>query len=144
MGGLFSRLRGLFFTRTLELVLVGLANAGKTTFCNFLHTGKFIEEGPTIGLNVKVMQKGGVTTKIWDLVRNNTQINKQANERPQQKTDKRGQTRDTDDHIASRRHRLSRIMILNTSPFCCFSSLSLRVVNPSIAVSGVVTLAVAM
>jgi ADP-ribosylation factor-like protein 8 len=67
MGGLYSRLRNLFFSRTLELVLVGLANSGKTTFCNFLHTGRFVEEGPTIGLNVKVMQKGGVTTKIWDL-----------------------------------------------------------------------------
>lgn len=119
MGGLFAKLRSVFFTRKLELVLVGLANAGKTTFCqwnsgdapvpeeqragrrgtrgadagmcpglapvvvglassvlavpspslsgNFLHTGRFVEEGPTIGLNVKVMQKGGVTTKIWDL-----------------------------------------------------------------------------
>lgn len=34
---------------------------------NFLATGHFVEEGPTVGLNVKVLQKGGVTTKIWDL-----------------------------------------------------------------------------
>ena len=67
MGSLFTKLRNMLFSRTLELVLVGLANAGKTTFCNFLHTGRYIEEGPTVGLNVKVLQKGGVTTKIWDL-----------------------------------------------------------------------------
>lgn len=59
MGGLFSRLRSLFFARNLELVLVGLANSGKTTFSNFLSTGRYVEEGPTVGLNVKVVQKGG-------------------------------------------------------------------------------------
>lgn len=67
MGGLLSRLRGLFFSRNLEMVLVGLANSGKTTFANFLHTGTFVEEGPTVGLNVKVMKKGSTTIKCWDL-----------------------------------------------------------------------------
>jgi GTPase SAR1 family protein len=37
------------------------------TFANFLHTGTFVEEGPTVGLNVKVVKKGGVTMKVWDL-----------------------------------------------------------------------------
>jgi len=67
MGGVLAKLRSLFFSKHLEIVLVGLANAGKTTFMHQLHSGKFVEEGPTVGLNVKVMQKGGVTTKIWDL-----------------------------------------------------------------------------
>jgi hypothetical protein len=45
MGGLLSHLRSLFFARKLEMVLVGLANSGKTTFSNFLHMGTFVEEG---------------------------------------------------------------------------------------------------
>jgi len=67
MGGLLSHLRSLFFSRKLELVLVGLANSGKTTFGNFLHSGHWVDEGPTVGLNVKVMKKNGVTMKVWDL-----------------------------------------------------------------------------
>ncbi len=34
------------------------------TFSNFLQTGGFVEEGPTVGLNVKVVKKGGVTMKV--------------------------------------------------------------------------------
>ena len=68
MGGVLSRLRGLFFARNLELVIVGLANSGKTTFANYIAHGAFIEEGPTVGLNVKVVRKGGTTIKCWDLV----------------------------------------------------------------------------
>jgi hypothetical protein len=34
------------------------------TFSNQLHTGTFVEEGPTVGLNVKVVKKGGVTMKV--------------------------------------------------------------------------------
>lgn len=67
MGGLMAKLRQLFFSKKLEVVLVGLENSGKTTFCNYLSQGKFIEEPPTVGLNVKIMQKGGVTCKIWDI-----------------------------------------------------------------------------
>lgn len=67
MGGLLSHLRSLFFSRQLEVVLVGLANSGKTTFSNQLHSGEFVEEGPTVGLNVRVLKKGGVTMKVWDL-----------------------------------------------------------------------------
>jgi len=62
-----SAIRELFFSKKLELVLIGLQNSGKTTFCNYLSFGKFVEEPPTVGLNVKIMQKGGVTCKVWDL-----------------------------------------------------------------------------
>ncbi len=34
------------------------------TFSNQLHTATFVEEGPTVGLNVKVVKKGGVTMKV--------------------------------------------------------------------------------
>lgn len=67
MGGLFAKLRALFFSKNLEVVLVGLENSGKTTFCNFLALGKSVEEPPTVGLNVKIMKKNGVTFKVWDI-----------------------------------------------------------------------------
>merc|ERR1711871_1124774 len=67
MGGLLAKLKEAFFAKRLEIVLVGLENSGKTTFCNFLSMGRYVEEGPTIGLNVKIMRKGNVTCKIWDI-----------------------------------------------------------------------------
>jgi len=68
MGSFLAKLKALFFSKKLEIVLVGLENSGKTTFCNHLAFGKNeIEEPPTVGLNVKIMNKGGVTCKIWDI-----------------------------------------------------------------------------
>ena len=42
--------------------------SGKTTFCNFLEMGaNQLESTPTIGLNVKMLKKGGVQLKVWDI-----------------------------------------------------------------------------
>jgi len=68
MGVIFSSIRDKFFSKKLEMVLVGLENSGKTTFCNYLEMGKNnIQEPPTVGLNVKVVKKGNVTMKVWDI-----------------------------------------------------------------------------
>uniref|UniRef100_A0A2R5L1K6 ADP-ribosylation factor family n=1 Tax=Hirondellea gigas TaxID=1518452 RepID=A0A2R5L1K6_9CRUS len=68
MGGLFSALKALFFSKRLEVVLVGLENSGKTTFCNQLEFGSSdIEDPPTVGLNVRVMKRGGISFKVWDI-----------------------------------------------------------------------------
>jgi len=68
MGGLFSAIKERFFSKKLEMVLVGLENSGKTTFCNYLEMGKNnVEEPPTVGLNVKIVKKNNVTCKIWDI-----------------------------------------------------------------------------
>jgi len=67
MGSFFSSLRDLFYSKKLDIVLVGLENSGKTTFCNYLSLNKFVEEPPTVGLNVRVVQKGNVTLKVWDI-----------------------------------------------------------------------------
>lgn len=67
MGGILAKLRDIFFSTKMEIALVGLENSGKTTFCNYLSMGKHVEEPPTVGLNVKVMQRGGVKIKVWDL-----------------------------------------------------------------------------
>jgi ADP-ribosylation factor-like protein 8 len=64
---MFAKLASLFFSKKMEIVLVGLENAGKSTFCNYLSMGKHVEEPPTIGLNVKIMKKNGIKFKLWDI-----------------------------------------------------------------------------
>jgi len=60
--------RSLFWNKELELSIVGLQNAGKTTLVNTLSTGKFEEDTiPTIGFNHRTMKKGRVSIKMWDL-----------------------------------------------------------------------------
>ncbi|CAD6577300.1 MAG: hypothetical protein CYPHOPRED_000216 [Cyphobasidiales sp. Tagirdzhanova-0007] len=61
-------LRGLFFSKELEITLVGLQNAGKTSLVNVLSAGQFSEEMvPTVGFNMKKVKKGNVTIKLWDI-----------------------------------------------------------------------------
>jgi len=61
-------LRGLFFSKELEITLVGLQNAGKTSLVNVLAAGQFSEEMvPTVGFNMKKVRKGNVTIKLWDI-----------------------------------------------------------------------------
>lgn len=67
MGAVLEKLRDVFFSSKMEIVLVGLENSGKTTFVNYLNVGRHLEEAPTVGMNVKVMKKGGVTLKVWDI-----------------------------------------------------------------------------
>ena len=67
MGGLLSGLLDRFFTKKLEVVLVGLENSGKTTLLNVMSAGHPVETCPTIGLNVKMVKKGGVQMKCWDI-----------------------------------------------------------------------------
>jgi hypothetical protein len=57
MGVFFSKLYQKFFSKKLELCLLGLENAGKTTFVDTL-LGKPKKTLPTIGLNVKDVKKG--------------------------------------------------------------------------------------
>ena len=69
MGSLMSALANLFASNAkLEVALVGLENSGKTTLAEFLCTGsKGIASFPTVGLNVKMMKKQGVSIKMWDM-----------------------------------------------------------------------------
>ncbi|CAM9515234.1 unnamed protein product [Heterosigma akashiwo] len=55
------------YSKKLEVVLVGLENSGKTTLMNVIASGHPVETCPTIGLNVKVIRKGGVQMKCWDI-----------------------------------------------------------------------------
>jgi hypothetical protein len=64
----FAYIRNLFFNKELELTILGLQNAGKTTLVNVLANNKFDEDSiPTIGFNFRKMKKGKVEFKLWDL-----------------------------------------------------------------------------
>ena len=52
----------------MELSLIGLQNAGKTSLVNVVATGAFHEDMiPTVGFNMRKVTKGAVTIKLWDL-----------------------------------------------------------------------------
>ena len=52
----------------MEISIVGLQNAGKTTLINSLATGEFDQDTiPTIGFNLRQVKKGAVDIRIWDL-----------------------------------------------------------------------------
>ena len=62
------RARSLFFKKEMELSLIGLQNAGKTSLVNVVATGGFHEDMiPTVGFNMRKVTKGAVTIKLWDL-----------------------------------------------------------------------------
>lgn len=62
MGFIFSK----FFSKKLEICILGIEGSGKTTFVNQL-IGDNKKTYPTIGLNVKTYQKNNVKMKIWDI-----------------------------------------------------------------------------
>mmetsp|Transcript_7197 Transcript_7197/g.14800 ORF Transcript_7197/g.14800 Transcript_7197/m.14800 type:complete len:151 (-) Transcript_7197:4201-4653(-) len=65
---LMEWLQSLFFQQEMELTVLGLQNAGKTTLVNLLSTGQFVEDRiPTVGFNIRKFSKGGVSLKVWDL-----------------------------------------------------------------------------
>ena len=72
MAFIFSYLLGwlkkVFLKKELEMSVVGLQNAGKTTLINVLSTGEYDSETmPTIGFNLRHIKKGKVGFKVWDL-----------------------------------------------------------------------------
>ncbi|KNA18923.1 hypothetical protein SOVF_066280 [Spinacia oleracea] len=65
---LLNWLRSLFFKQEMELSLIGLQNAGKTSLVNVVATGGYSEDMiPTVGFNMKKVTKGNVTIKLWDI-----------------------------------------------------------------------------
>ncbi len=59
-------INSLFWNKELEISIVGLQNAGKTTLVNTMATGKFDEDTiPTIGLNHRQLKKGKIQRKMW-------------------------------------------------------------------------------
>ena len=63
-----SWVRLLFFNREMELALIGLQNAGKTSFVNVVSGGEFVEDMiPTVGFNMRKVTKNKVSIKMWDM-----------------------------------------------------------------------------
>lgn len=64
----FSWLLSFFYATEMELTLVGLQNSGKSTLLSVLAGNAFCEDTiPTVGFNMRKVQKGRVTMKCWDL-----------------------------------------------------------------------------
>lgn len=51
----------------MELVVIGLENSGKSTLVSQLCNGEPQNCGPTIGVDIKNVKKGGLNMKVWDL-----------------------------------------------------------------------------
>jgi len=67
-GQVFSWFQSLFWAQEMEIAILGLQNAGKSSFVNVINTGTFEENMiPTVGFNMRKVQKGKVTIKIWDM-----------------------------------------------------------------------------
>ena len=65
MGGVLSWFQQLFWQQSMELTLVGLHSSGKTTLVNVMSGNEFtIDQIPTVGFNMKKMQRGNVTIKV--------------------------------------------------------------------------------
>ncbi|GAA5877275.1 hypothetical protein JCM8547_002625 [Rhodosporidiobolus lusitaniae] len=61
-------IRSLFWSTQLDIACIGLQNAGKTSLVNVLTKNDFSESMiPTVGFNLRKVQKGNVTLKVWDL-----------------------------------------------------------------------------
>lgn len=65
---MMSWIRNLFWKQEMELTMVGLQNAGKSTLVSVFATGAFTEDMiPTVGFNMRKVTKGNVSIKLWDL-----------------------------------------------------------------------------
>mmetsp|Transcript_24836 Transcript_24836/g.55949 ORF Transcript_24836/g.55949 Transcript_24836/m.55949 type:complete len:182 (+) Transcript_24836:389-934(+) len=67
MGAAFQKMLDSLYTKKLEVVLVGLENAGKTTLLSVLSSGAPEDTVPTVGLDVKLIRRGGLQLKCWDI-----------------------------------------------------------------------------
>jgi small GTP-binding protein len=60
--------QSIFWNQNLQLSVLGLQNAGKSTFINVLTGNEFSEDTiPTIGFNERHINKGRVHFQLWDL-----------------------------------------------------------------------------
>ncbi|KAI0009771.1 P-loop containing nucleoside triphosphate hydrolase protein [Xylariaceae sp. FL0662B] len=72
MAGIFRKvydwLLRTFWATEMDVTMIGLQNAGKTSLLRVLSGGEFtIDSIPTVGFNMKRVQRGHVTLKCWDL-----------------------------------------------------------------------------
>ena len=63
----FDWVMSFFWKKDLDISVVGLQNAGKTTLMNAISGDYDMDTMPTVGFNLRHMQKGKVNLNIWDL-----------------------------------------------------------------------------
>ena len=71
-----------FWKQEMELTLVGIQNAGKTTLLNVISDGKAKDTIPTVGLNIRKIRKGMLDWCWSDNIffrKTTTKTNKQTN-----------------------------------------------------------------
>merc|ERR1719489_361660 len=52
----------------MEMSIVGLQNAGKSTFIHVIQKGEYVPDMiPTVGFNMHKVDKGKISIKVWDL-----------------------------------------------------------------------------
>ncbi|KAG1347864.1 hypothetical protein COCNU_06G016930 [Cocos nucifera] len=68
MGILFTRMLSSHFgNREVQIVVLGLDNARKTTILYRLQMGEVVSTVPTIGFNVETVQHNNIKLQVWDL-----------------------------------------------------------------------------
>merc|ERR1712241_516271 len=67
MGGLMSYFRGLFGSKEMRILILGLDGAGKTTILYRLQVGEVVSTIPTIGFNVETVSFKNIKFQVWDL-----------------------------------------------------------------------------
>ncbi|XP_035216446.1 ADP-ribosylation factor-like protein 8B [Stegodyphus dumicola] len=60
-------IRSLFWSQEMEIVILGLQQAGKTTFVNLIANNYNEDTIPTVGFNMRKIKKGKICIKVWDL-----------------------------------------------------------------------------
>ncbi|GAW05781.1 Arl8a protein [Lentinula edodes] len=64
----FQWFSALFFSKAVEIAVVGLQASGKTSFVHVIGSGQWSEEVvPTVAYNFRKVRKGNVTINIWDI-----------------------------------------------------------------------------
>lgn len=66
-GGLVSYFKGLFGSREMRILILGLDGAGKTTILYRLQVGEVVTTIPTIGFNVEQVTYKNLKFQVWDL-----------------------------------------------------------------------------
>mmetsp|Transcript_8251 Transcript_8251/g.12224 ORF Transcript_8251/g.12224 Transcript_8251/m.12224 type:complete len:185 (+) Transcript_8251:48-602(+) len=65
---LLEWLQSIFYKKEMELTIVGLPAAGKSTLVNVITSGDGTEDTiPTVGFNRRTVKKGNVSINLWDV-----------------------------------------------------------------------------
>ncbi|KAL8370559.1 hypothetical protein RB595_000775 [Gaeumannomyces hyphopodioides] len=66
--GLYDWLLRTFWATEMDVTMIGLQNAGKTSLLRVLSGSEFtLDTIPTVGFSLKKVQRGHVTMKCWDM-----------------------------------------------------------------------------